>query len=79
MKHRQMSPQTKMVQTHQGWILGDTFSNEEAVPAVGDDGTTDDAKNAAAEYLKTNYVDKNKIISNGEMQSLKAKMDYLIQ
>lgn len=48
-----------------GLDFGDTFSNEEAVPAVGDDGTTDDAKNAAAEYLKTNYVDKNKIISNG--------------
>ena len=48
-----------------GLDFGDTFSNEEAVPAVGDDGTTDDAKTAAAEYLKTNYVDKNKIISNG--------------
>ena len=48
-----------------GLDFGDTFSNEEAVPAVGDDGTTDDAKNAAAEYLKANYVDKNKIISNG--------------
>ena len=48
-----------------GLDFGDTFSNEEAVPAVGDDGTTDDAKAAAAEYLKTNYVDKNKIISNG--------------
>lgn len=48
-----------------GLDFGDTFSNEEAVPAVGDDGTTDDARTAAAEYLKTNYVDKNKIISNG--------------
>ena len=48
-----------------GLDFGDTFSNEEAVPAVGDDETTDDAKTAAAEYLKTNYVDKNKIISNG--------------
>lgn len=48
-----------------GLDFGDTFSNEEAVPAVGGDGTTDDAKNAAAEYLKANYVDKNKIISNG--------------
>lgn len=48
-----------------GLDFGDTFSNEEAVPAVGDDGTTDDAKTAAAEYLKTNYVDKNKIIGNG--------------
>ena len=29
-----------------GLDFGDTFSNEEAVPAVGDDGTTDDAKTA---------------------------------
>lgn len=56
-----------------GLDFGDTFSNEEAVPAVGDDGTTDDAKTAAAEYLKTNYVDKNKIISNGGNAVVKSK------
>ena len=56
-----------------GLDFGDTFSNEEAVPAVGDDGTTDDAKAAAAEYLKTNYVDKNKIISNGGNAVVKSK------
>ena len=48
----------------------DAFSAEsEDIAVFADDetadGSTDDAKAAAAEYLKTNYVDNNKIITSG--------------
>ena len=45
----------------------DSFSAESGdIAAFADESTgTDDAKAAAAEYLKTNYIDKNKVITNG--------------
>ena len=45
----------------------DSFPAESGDIAVfADESTgTDDAKAAAAEYLKTNYIDKNKVITNG--------------
>ena len=45
----------------------DSFSAENGdIAAFADESTgTDEAKAAAAEYLKTNYIDKNKIITNG--------------
>lgn len=45
----------------------DSFSAENGdIAAFADESTgTDEAKAAAAEYLKTNYIDKNKVITNG--------------
>ncbi len=45
----------------------DSFSAESGdIAAFADESTgTDEAKAAAAEYLKTNYIDNNKVITNG--------------
>lgn len=52
----------------------DSFSAESGdIAAFADESTgTDEAKAAAAEYLKTNYIDNNKVITNGGTSVVKS-------
>lgn len=52
----------------------DSYSAESGdIAAFADDSTgTDEAKAAAAEYLKTNYIDNNKVITNGGTSVVKS-------
>ena len=52
----------------------DSFSADSGdIAAFADESTgTDEAKAAAAEYLKTNYIDNNKVITNGGTSVVKS-------